>query len=1438
MKTVTGEKASRALAVLRSCCLVIAAAAGILGAGLAGTARAARPEECGADGFLRAQGMNIGGAAQPDLLINVPCKVTGTAPYYYSHVNIVGPSGKLIFIEPPVEPSTVKGQDFWATSIIIEKDGALLAGVDDQKPYGANGKTLTFHLYGADPRGTNPTKIEGPGESCVPIKDKANFADCGIPLTKWDDNGKTEWKDLPGNAPPDYFYQYSNFHGDSGTSPVTGQEGHFGYKVLALSYGGTLRLRGLKGTSGTPDSAITTLLKDPDKLNGDADEKIITDSGSDWVRLAGNSGSTLTLSRNVKGDWQPGDEVVVTSTDYFPEHSELRTISGTPAANQVTLTTPLTYDHNFTRYDVAAKIGAAPTSFSEAVNKADGGKSPMLDKAETRAAVALLTRSIRIVSEGDNAGDTFKDATEGRKKPAPKQDEWAVMPNPNYQYGGQTVYRQGFAKLQLQGVEFKQLGQGGLLGRYPVHFHMARRVPADTYVIDCSVNESMTRWYVIHSTLGVTLARDVGWKSIGHGYFLEDATETDNKFYSNIGIYARSSVVSTDNPRNIPGLLDARNSPFKDTLKYHSDANYPSVFWITNGWNSFAGNMAAGAGSCGACYWYVPAGNHDMMDVPPGNNPMTPMKWSGYSAIQASTDGPGSASRAGRSPVKLFYKNYCSSAMHSLSVTDETPCTQIETGVIRPVQNLRAPDAPPQDDRPPESDMSKMYYPRYSGLRVPTVCDSKTQDCASIDCDFGNPVSCVPSVFSQYTSSFNWAGTNFSAIWLRSSYLLLDHAFLSDVQGPGVTIVTGGDYTRSNLPVGYWGLTTNSIFVGATQPKNKYAQEKGPNADCDNRGNVCLDTKSGVAFPLSNFGTGQRMYNVYDGPAYEDANAFLDIVPSPCISRTDCMYYGTLGVRKAGQNVPNVNPGAGYLPNAAIAWKQSNGFYYPPAFHSRNLFFANVDIRHYVIEPITFPGTYRTDMKEEEKQYVGSPNNSTFFGNWSDVDRQTELSDDDGSLTGFTGTVSVNEDKFFAAPVQTAECRSGVGVDASNACAGQTPPNQPTARTSPYDHITTVLYPETIDQFWDSACSNEFCNGVPIYRQYLTGVKGATAADSTREWKTWMSNDCDAQFKALQGKSRPLPPVDPYGPPPTNPPTIPADLRTQIATWQKFDKDCPSPFVRMAGMNKWQRSVLTVNNGTYFIDTTQSETFQRKTPDLAPNGPRFVNVFGKGKTYYVFFLFAKNTTKQTYQIYGGPGFGVGSVKGVRIDASTLPLPPGAVEDWSAAPWTVTPDPTRKDVVDVTVDFNKVTGIDLDPEKLNADQSYMDETCQPHTYCTKVTSGAKTTCGCDPKKLGVLGLLNPNYLNVCKNICEHWAVKDLDCPKGGCLGFQFTLSPNFEAKDQLERPAPTAYPAADWDKTVLAPTKTAPDKSANPGGCYYSPAQTPNDGKNSTCKVAD
>ena len=169
--------------------------------------------------------------------------------------------------------------------------------------------------------------------------------------------------------------------------------------------------------------------------------------------------------------------------------------------------------------------------------------------ADTRAAVGLLTHSIRIISEGDTAPVAPNFAT---TFPPPPTDG-----STGYFFGGDTIVRQGFASYQVQGVEFYQLGQGGAIMHYPVHFHMARQTPVGTppvtFVEDSSVWASMTRWMVIHATQGVRLARNVGYESIGHGYYLEDGTETGNQLYANLGVLARAAVANAQNPRRIPG---------------------------------------------------------------------------------------------------------------------------------------------------------------------------------------------------------------------------------------------------------------------------------------------------------------------------------------------------------------------------------------------------------------------------------------------------------------------------------------------------------------------------------------------------------------------------------------------------------------------------------------------------------------------------------------------------------------------------------------------------------------------------------------------------------------------------------------------------------------------------------------------------------------------
>ena len=287
-----------------------------------------------------------------------------------------------------------------------------------------------------------------------------------------------------------------------------------------------------------------------------------------------------------------------------------------------------------------------------------------------------------------------------------------------------------------------------------------------------------------------------------------------------------------------------------------------------------------------------------------------------------------------------------------------------------------------------------------------------------------------------------------------------------------------------------------------------------------------------------------------------------------------------------------------YLPNAAIGWKQPNGFFYPPSFHSSNLFFDKVDIRHYVIDALFKPGGFLEDKAKVKDEYCQPKTLASypdFFSNFTDIDRQTELNDDDGTLTGLTnnqtaraaGTISVNPADFFNAPVETPECLSNLGVTAALACPPKETPTAVTAKTSPYDYVTTVVFPgcavgdtgaangrcgssigdTLVSQppprfskndgrggIWSQECTNPACYGVPLYRQYLTGVDAGDAANSTGEVKTWYANGC---------------------------------------VGDKTTAACRFPFVRMGGQSTYQRSSLTVNHGTFFLDTTASEEQQQ-----------------------------------------------------------------------------------------------------------------------------------------------------------------------------------------------------------------------------------------------------
>ena len=1340
-------------------------------------------------------------AGAPNLIVNDLCQVTTdssatSGEWKFANVNIVD-GGVLEFIEK--QDTRI---DFWASGIVIEKGGRMIAGRATTTPapipgnaengsqwlqpvlapagraFGELGGRLAIHLYGKDQSNNDPN-VQGQGVVCRSQELDPALRPCGVDDDVWDTNGSMKVV-LP-NGVKDYFYQYDPLYMD-GKADELGRVGYFGYKSIGVAYGGSLELYGAMG-SMRPGAA-----EDP------------TDSGNSWVRLGATiekGATSLTLDREpgagwAAARWRPGAEIVVTSTDYLPDHSEQLTITAI-SGKTVSFKRSGCVVTEGDNCGVKVRHQGERFPLSTRLDKAVGpdGKprltiDPKLvaDGAETRAAVALLTRSITIQSAGDTLGESF---------------DAAIARVPNYSFGGHVVVRQGFEKLQVQGVEFKQLGQGGRKGHYPVHFHMARIVPNDSWIKDSSVNESMTRWVVIHSTQNMTIARNVGYQSIGHGFYLEDATEIDNRFHSNIGIHARAAVTSGANPRGIPGIL-VDNTAVGDSFPMLSDGNHPAVFWITNNWNEFIGNMAVGAGACGACYWLAPSYN----DGSSHDGHMS-MKWEGYAALQKNEQ------FAGATPLKAFFKNTCSSAMNSfMSINNTGQCQGVkspaesEPGALQMVRSI----APPASS-------DRAYYPKVGDVPHSTHCPvapasaqtpgmPTVYDCSNVKlCENGGD-NCGVTVLDHYTTSFNWSEQNFAAVWLRQFWYLFDNSVITDVMTSGLTFVSGGDYTKSSSPEGYWALARNSIFIGETQPKNPLAWSIGAiNTDsglkCDNNmGNSCVVQKAGIAIPKSNWGVNQRFFNIYDGPNYQDSNAFLDITTRTCNQANGCIWAqtNTIGVR----NDPSKGENAScFSPNAAIGWKQPNGFYYPPAFHSTNLFFDNVDIRHYVIAPVFKPvqpagqatvpnfgqgGSYLTDFDKAKMQFCYFPTDG--FNNFTDVDRQTELNDDDGSLTGFTNTISVNEDSFFSAPVETAECKSNVGVDPDLACNGLPLPASvvPTARTSPYDYVTTVMVPDCSQPGqcpggnqgpWAQNCGGPYCYGVPIFRQFLVGSK----ARGTGEWANWQANGCD---NATDGVARAA---------------------------------CRWPFLRMAGQSTWQRSNLTANYGHYYIDTSVSENTQKTENFTTAGDQRSVNVFEAGKHYSLMFLFAKNATQQTYQIYVGKQFNKDTdVKPLRGNILTMPTVFSAGDN--NAGWLETQ--FADGMLTIKVNFAKVT--DLTPSKANG-------SCQPQTFCSM---DGQNNCVCSLSDDDPMVLANPGIKASCNRACGHWAVKDMDCPKGGCYAVGITMGADLVADDVQRRPQPTEFPGPTvmslapgsgdrgWE-TLFSRTTTLPD--GKPGGsCYY------------------
>lgn len=136
---------------------------------------------------------------------------------------------------------------------------------------------------------------------------------------------------------------------------------------------------------------------------------------------------------------------------------------------------------------------------------------------------------------------------------------------------GHTMYHRGSAG-SISYAEFRHLGKKDTLGRYALHYHQVGDTMRGSSVRGASIHDSHNRWLTVHGTNHLVVRDCIGFRSVGHGFYLEDGTEVDNVFDHNLAIQAM-------NGRKLP----------KQVLPF--DHNEGSGFWWANSRNTFTNNV-------------------------------------------------------------------------------------------------------------------------------------------------------------------------------------------------------------------------------------------------------------------------------------------------------------------------------------------------------------------------------------------------------------------------------------------------------------------------------------------------------------------------------------------------------------------------------------------------------------------------------------------------------------------------------------------------------------------------------------------------------------------------------------------------------------------------------------------------------------------------------
>ncbi|MGH7925594.1 MAG: hypothetical protein ACREQH_13500, partial [Candidatus Binatus sp.] len=216
----------------------------------------------------------------------------------------------------------------------------------------------------------------------------------------------------------------------------------------------------------------------------------------------------------------------------------------------------------------------------------------------------------------------------------------------------------------------------------------------------------------------------------------------------------------------------------------------------------------------------------------------------------------------------------------------------------------------------------------------------------------------------------------------------------------------------------------------------------------------------------------------------------------------------------------------------------------------------------------------------------------------------------------------------------------------------------------------------------------------------------------------------------------------------------------------------------------------------------------------APPRASVSNVFQKKQTYYVYFLFAKPTTKQTYQLYVGKDPDWKPDKNVDLVRVSLPSFPYQFKEEPKA-W---PAMWKRDTDGMGNGYDPGTGIETITVDMNGYKTFADDfatsksdECAPETFCKAVGESPNTKCTCQ------LDQMDPLF-NDCQSVCTNWANKDVVCPAGKCFGFAVTLSDKFDTIPKNEprpQPDPGCFPNDLFNIPVTPASAELAGTCANP-----------------------